>query len=115
MDTTRVIGGFSMDQSAIIAIAKSYQGPRGLVVRSLDGRSFFLSPEEVSSKALSPEISEKVSLIFSKVRGSGVAAPEDENCRWLLKYLLEAPIDGKWVDVADWFLSECTGAGGLVA
>jgi uncharacterized protein YdbL (DUF1318 family) len=94
-----------MEKSEIIAQTKALKLPQGLVVRSLDGRFFFLSEDEIARKAVSQEMNAAVGAVFAKATERGVASPaEDEYCAWALNWLCtHEPLDEYWRRTsADW-------------
>jgi hypothetical protein len=75
--------------SETLAKAKALNLPEGLIVRSHDGRCFFLTNEEVNRKAVVPEGDAAIAKIFGKSGGSGVAAPAKYvSCNDMLTWLV---------------------------
>jgi hypothetical protein len=90
-----------MDKSEmeeILAKAKALNLRQGLVVRSLDGRFFFLTEEEMDRKAVAVEANATIAAIFGKAGGGGVASPAKYvSCADMLDWLLtHEPVGEYW-------------------
>jgi|SRR5580704_12964901 hypothetical protein len=84
--------------SETLAKAKALNLPEGLIVRSLDGQSFFLTKEEINRKAVTSEANAAIAKIFGKSGGGGVATPaEYVSCKGMLEWLVtHDPFNEYW-------------------
>jgi hypothetical protein len=83
--------------------------PAGLIVRSQDGRFFFLSEEELKRTALSAEDSAAAKELFKK-SGEGPIAPQlsPGSCRRLVQWLLNHnPKTQSWRRASVIWMNEC--------
>jgi hypothetical protein len=98
-----------VEKSEILAEAKALNLPRGLVVRSLDGRSFFLTEEEIDRKAVTSEANAEIAAIFGKASGV-VLTPFDneEYCAGMLDWLVtHDPYNEHWRKVSVLWMNQC--------
>jgi hypothetical protein len=99
-----------MVSDEILSEIEKSNEPAGLVVRSEDGRYFFLSEEEMERTALSAEDSGRANDVLKKAGGGGNAAPEliPSSCRRLLKWLLSHnPKTTTWRKYSAIWINEC--------
>ena len=98
-----------MNSEEILAEIERSNEPAGLVVRSEDGRFFFLSEEEMKRTALSAEDSERTRDVLKK-SGQGIISPELSrgSCGRLLTWLLNHnPHSQNWRRASVIWMNEC--------
>ena len=81
-----------------LAKAKALNLKEGLIVRSHDGRSFFLTKEEIERKTLSRQTNAAVAKVFEKAGAHGVAVRENYvSCNGMLEWLMaNDPFNEHW-------------------
>ena len=98
-----------MNAEEILAEIEKSNEPAGLIVRSEDGRVFFLSEEEIKRTALSAEDSERAKALLKK-SGGGPISPElsRRSCARLLTWLLHHnPHSQFWRSASGIWINEC--------
>jgi hypothetical protein len=87
--------------------AKALKLRKGLIVRSLDGRSFFLTEEDIRNKALAPEAEPTIARMFKpreRTLPKGYMSCDD-----MLKWLLENdPYTEVWRGLSVAWINGCT-------
>ena len=93
----------------VLAKAKALNLPEGLIVRSHDGRSFFLTKEEIERKTLTPETNATIAKIFEKViLEARPTAADNRNCTTMLHWLLtNDPFNEFWRGYSAIWASDC--------
>jgi hypothetical protein len=97
----------------ILAKSKALNLQQGLVVRSSDGRAFFLTEEEIDRKALTPEVTAAIAAIFEKKATGGLRNREmlpgnEEYCAGITLWLLtHEPDNEHWRKVSVIWMNEC--------
>ena len=98
-----------MNPEEILSEIEKSNEPAGLIVRSEDGRFFFLSEEEMKRTALSAEDSGRANDVLKKSAGGNIAPELSRgSCGRLLKWLLNHnPNSTTWRRASVIWMNEC--------
>jgi hypothetical protein len=95
--------------SEALAKAKTLNITRGLIVRSSDGRAFFLPAREIESKVVHPEANAAIAKMFARVAEKNAAIPKGYiSCDGMLEWLLaNDPFDENWRRFSAIWMESC--------